>query len=238
MKEKIAKLLRLAKDKGATEAEAAQALAMASAMMAKYGIEVGLEDLDGENAAVRGNWAYGRCTQRWHIEIASAVGFLYFCKPIIWRKEDAVRFIGRPDVVDAADMTYNWIVEQVERLYRECLPKGLTKAMRAEYRKTFKFACALRLKDRAGQILQTLQNDDVLALEATGSTALVVKGARDAAIDAAEQLVKDETKDLALRHPNAGIGTRLGQAAGDLVQLQHGVNPDSVETPLKLEHRK
>lgn len=238
IKEKITKLLRLANDKGATEAEAAQAMAMAAALMAKYGVEVSLREDGDDEATIRGDWFMGG-DRKWHIIVGDTVCYLYFCKYVVRRQTGEFQFVGRPDVIAAAEMTFTWLVQQVERLYKECLPKGMSKAVRAEYRRTFKEACANRMRYRAWQILEALRNDDNLALEATGSKALVVKNAREQAINEAAEILKGQTKALTLKKSSTGIGTRFGDAAGQLVQLQHGVDNKAVkDEPLQLEHKK
>jgi hypothetical protein len=55
-------------------------------------------------------------------------------------------FIGREENVELAEQTAFWLMRQVELLYKEHLPRGLSQAVRAQYRKTFKAACAYRVK--------------------------------------------------------------------------------------------
>lgn len=218
IKDKITKLLRLVADKGATEAEAMQAAQMASALMMKYGVEVALTE-DGEEATIRGDWfGAGEYDKKWHIIIAHTVQYLYFVRFVVRRSSGEFQFVGRPDVVDAAEMTFKWLCEQVERNYKTFLPRGLSKATRAEYRRTFKEACATRMRYRAWQILEAMRNDDALAIEATGSKALVVMKARDEALAEAADLMKDCTS-LTLKQSSTGVGTRFGDAAGNAVQL-------------------
>jgi hypothetical protein len=64
-------------------------------------------------------------------------------------------------------------MRQVEGLYKSALPKGLDKSTRGEFRRTFKEACALRVKERAEKLMREMkQNND----NATGHNALVVTG--------------------------------------------------------------
>jgi hypothetical protein len=220
---KIKKLLALGQaNSGATEGEAESAMSMAAALMLKYNVQVQL-DGDDDKAAIKSKviWDY---SEIWHQSCASAAGYLYSCRPLIWRgMGGGVQFVGRPDNIDAAQMTLAYLAEEVERLYKLNLPKGMSKNDRAEFRRTFKFACALRIAARAWAIMETLRQDDLKAIEATGSTALVIVQNIDAQLAEADALLGDVKKAVA-RTYKGGLGTSLGKNAGDTVQLQKQVS--------------
>lgn len=219
-----AMLAKAAEGSGATEEEAASAMAMAMALMTKYGIDqsqlAGAED----EPIVKGNWSDADFL-KWHLYTAQAAAFLYYCKTLqIPGKYKRIQFIGKASNIQAAEMTFLWINDQVERLYKENLIPGLPKSTRAELRRTFKMACALRVRTRAWNIMQAMANDDALAIEMTGSTALVVKShmeqeqAKTAAFVDAMNL-----KPAIYRSNKSGIGTQMGFRAGDQVQLNRAV---------------
>lgn len=240
IRKRIEALLRLAGDAGANENEAASAMAKAAALMAKHGIEVSLED---QEAIKRGDFVNVDLDLKWHRVISQAVAYLYPVKPILWtnyvngREVIGWKWVGRPDVIDVAAITMDWLCRQVERLYKECLPKGMTKSDRAEYRRTFKIACAERVFTRAYYLRCALNEDDKVAMEATGQNALVLKDhfeQENAKIKA--EMDKMDLSSKKARPTKVGIGTRWGQAAGDLVKLRDDLGETNAGA-LRLEHK-
>jgi len=216
---KIKKLLSLAQaGSGATENEAMTAASMASALMLKYNIEVQLDADGDEEGSIKGVWQKGY-DEPWHIQCASAAGFLYYCRPLIYRRLGVVEYVGRRDNIEACNETLRFFAAEVERLYKLNLPKGMTKLDRANYRSTFKMACAMRIAARCWAIMETLRRDDTKAIAATGSTALVVVETIDKLLAEADALMGD-VKKLVVRSRKAGLGTYAGRKAGDTVKLQ------------------
>lgn len=218
---KIKKLLAVAQaGSGATESEAMTAAQFASALMLKHNIDVQL-DSDEEEGSIKGAIRPGY-DEPWHVECGAAAGFLYYCKPLFWRRTGHVQFVGRKDNIEACEMTMKMFASEVERLYKLNLPKGMSKIDRANFRSTFKMACAMRIAARCWAIMQTLRNDDAKAIAATGSTALVVVQTIDALLAEADALM-GEVKTMVVRPKKQGLGTALGRKAGDTVQLQKQV---------------
>lgn len=221
-----AMLAKASEGSGATEDEAATALAMAMAMMAKHGIERSqLEDAEDDEKPEQGQWSNAEFL-KWHLYTAQAASYLYHCKVVqMSGRKRAIRFVGKPSYIQACEMTFAWINQQVERLYKEALPPGLDKATRAELRRTFKMACALRVRSRAWSIMQAMANDDALAIEMTGSTALVVKTHMEKEKEQLEAFYKElDYRPAIQRSSKVGVGTSLGFKAGDRVQLQKQVS--------------
>lgn len=218
---KIKKLLSVAQaGSGATENEAMVAAQFASQLMLKHNIDVQLDD-EKEEGSIKGEWQRGY-DEPWHIQCASAAGFLYYTKPLIYRRIGVVEFVGRADNIEACNMTLRMFTAEVERLYKLNLPKGMSKIDRANFRATFKMACAMRIAARCWAIMQTLRNDDAKAIAATGSKALVVVETIDALLAEADALIGD-VKSVAMRPRKQGLGSALGRKAGDTVQLQKQV---------------
>lgn len=219
--EKIKKLLRLAQaNSGATEAEAAAAMEMAAALMTKHNIEVSLDD-DLPKGARQGDMKPGY-DEDWHYQCANAVSTLYSLRYLFKRRAGLIGFVGRPDNIEAAHILLDFLIGEVERQYKLNLPRGMTKADRANYRKTFKFACARRLAERAWAIIDTLRRDDTRALAQTGSTALVVVQSIDQMLAEADELIRGMTniRQVRLTRPRAtGLGTLQGRRAGDNIKL-------------------
>ena len=220
---KIKKLLAVAATgSGATEGEAMSAAALASALMLKHNIDVQLDDDKDEPTAQRGE-SLGGYDEPWHIECSGGAGYLYSCRPLIQRRMGNIAFVGRPDNINAAEMTLKFFVDETERLYKLNLPKGLSKLDRANFRATFKMACARRIAARCWAIMETLRQDDAKAIEATGSRALVIVQSIDAMLAEADAMLGD-AKKLPVRKMRFGLGTDAGRAAGDKVELQKKVS--------------
>lgn len=225
IRKKIRALLaRAAPGSGATEEEAASSMNLASMLMTRHGIEMSLEEAQ-EDPTGYGDFVPGEFV-KWHLFVAEAVGFLYYCRPC-WQsfgKKKCVRFVGKPDNVDAASYTFIWLTDQVEALYKQALPRGLSKDVRAELRRTFKLACAARIRGRAWRLAQTLAKDDAVSLPSTGSTALVVKTHQEKLFGEADEFLKGKgVRIVEHKKSKAGIGTQLGLMAGDTVELQKSV---------------
>lgn len=230
IKDKIAKLLAVAHDKGATEHEAATAMGMASRLMLQHGIsqdefrKVEIEVIEGLRA---------EADHRWMVMTSQGAGMLYGCKPIRYRDRDGdkISYVGRSDNVDAATFTYKWLCDQIETFYKQALPKGLSKGERAEFRRTFKEACAIRVYYRIEALVKEMMANDTMASEALAleapkaGTALVVVNHRkeleaevDAFMNAAN--VRRNTRAVSIK---SGSGTGAGMRAGDNVKLRQQV---------------
>lgn len=221
--DKIKKLLALGQaNSGATEAEAATAMNMAAALMLKHGIEVTLDE-GRDEGAIEGKWV--SYDDAWNLQCANAVGYLYSCKHMYQARAHVLAFVGRADNIAAAEATFAFLCTEVERLYKVNLPKGMSREDRANFRRTFKFACGRRLAARAWAIMETLRQDDVKALAATGSRALVVVQSIDAQLAEAGELLKNKGVKLVKHRGTAdGLGTMAGRRAGDTVELQKRVS--------------
>jgi Protein of unknown function (DUF2786) len=220
--EKIRKLLRLARDSGATEAEAGTAMAMAQKLMMQHNIDH-VEDVV-EQHAVRGDWRNFEVDKKWQQTLGSAVAHLYNCRFIMVRELGQVQFIGKASNVLVAFDTLEWITDQINAYHKEALKafRGdgrLTKFQYRDFRLTFKEAAALRVWHRISDIVAKARN------EIPAHMALVVI---DQALAAADDIMKDiGTKTMrATKMRRSGYGTGAGRAAGDKVKLQHTVKED------------
>lgn len=216
IQDKIRKLLRLAKDKGASEHEAATALAMANKLMLQHNIDhIEDEGHDGPNVVSGDAVHFEEKVVKWHIFVAGAVGELYRCR--FTHGSRSITFHGRKINVDMASETLSFVIHQVEALYKEGLKAfrnslgRLDKETRGEFRQTFKEACALRLFQRAKEIIAQRKN------EIPQHMALVVI---DDQMKHASDFVEanfGKSRTIAIR--KSGFGTGAGFAAGSQVRL-------------------
>ena len=164
---KIRKLLALAGN-NSNDKEAAQAMEMASRLMMQHGVE---EAQVKDQPKPTLGFSQGHDNMKdFHRILAEAAADLMGCMSY-WAKHTAtIRFGGRPVNRQAAEELFAFMVLQVEALYKESLPKGLTQKERGQYRHTFKLAAANRVLDRAGEMVNYSYGT-----ANTGSTALVVQ---------------------------------------------------------------
>lgn len=226
IKDKIRKLMNLATNQGSTEGEAANAMAMASSLMLRYNIE--LDPETDELKVIKGSRILEGYDEAWHLTCSSAAATLCHVKNVTYnRGRGGYYFVGRKESVETAEQMMVFIIDQVEQQYKLNLPKGLDKATRAEFRRTFKYACANRVMSRAWDIVEQFRNNDAMALEYTGSRALVVVESIDLQLkeikDFMSQTMPDVT-ELTTRPRQGGNGTLAGLRAGDRVELNKKVN--------------
>jgi len=223
MKVKIAKMLAIAKDKSASEAEAATAMTMATKMMLLHGIkEAELQ----QSQEIAGRSENTELDRDWQEVLAQAAGDLFGCMTLLTR--DRIKgtpcfyYVGRPENHDAAKQTFNYLLDQVERLYKNGLPRGMKQGDRAKYRRTFKYACACRIGHRARQLVEEMKRGEHIQ-EVSGANALVVQGYFDKLADEVDAFLKSAGMQIRMKKAkprSAGIGTAAGYAAGNAVHLR------------------
>jgi hypothetical protein len=177
-KAKIAKLMNMTVENGCSEDEQETAMSMAAAIATRLGIELSTVE------AATGGTTKRKATkkafnQQWKVHQVlafQAAGELYGCELYTYNHgKSGCYFIGREENIDMAEQTAFWLMRQVELLYKQNLPRGMTQSARAEYRRTFKAACAYRVNERAIKLMREMQFNNNVAQKTTGSTALVVQ---------------------------------------------------------------
>jgi len=217
--DKVRKLLRLARDKGASEAEAATALAMAQKLMLEHNIK----DVEEEREihAIFGTWfKTGRSIQKWEEFTASAIAKLFNCRAVVIRKSGMIRFAGKPENVEVCEITYFWVIEQIEKIYKEGLSEyrgmeSMSQQTRAEFRTSFKHGCAARVAHRVNEMIANARRT------IPDHMALVVIDQSQAAAD--ELLRSRNVAPGKTSEPRKGPGLKAGFIAGERVQLQSTV---------------
>ncbi|TXH19131.1 MAG: DUF2786 domain-containing protein [Hyphomicrobiaceae bacterium] len=213
IKAKIRKLFDLARN-NPNEHEAAAAMQKAQRLM----IEHGISDVSDSNGPTVSD--FGDFDTRWKKYCVRAACRLYGCLPIFDNRYLRYVISGRPDNIDAANVTTEFLVYQVELMYKGTLPKGLSKSQRAAFRRDFKDACARRLLVRAYEITE----DETPIATSTG-TALVVKSHIDQWQKEATDHFEHVTGTAVDTRPDRynfkpSEGTIAGVIAGDAIDLQ------------------
>ncbi len=177
IKDKIAKLLNMTVANGCSEDEQEVALKMASSLAAKNGIELeAMRPKDAPKIKATGKFR-NEALKPHQAYCARAAAVLYGVECNSYNLgAGGVFFVGREDLIELTEQTMFWLFAQVERLYKEMLPRGMTQQRRAEFRKTFKAACAQRTYERAIHHMSDLRTNEATAQQAVGQNALVVRG--------------------------------------------------------------
>lgn len=177
IQDKLASLLRMTEANGCTEDEAETAMRLAAGIAAKHGIDLNdCRPVGSAKIKITKKTEYKEMPFH-QAFCARAAAALHGVECVLYDEgKHGFQFVGREDNIELATQTMFWLFRQIEEIYKQHLPKGLSKTERAEFRRTFKPACARRVYQRAYDIVRKMQQDDVFAQAATGSNALVVQG--------------------------------------------------------------
>src|SRR6478752_1294160 len=180
IEERIKKLLNMTVANGCSEDEAETAMKMAAAAAARAGLDFeALRTKKGEAPTKRkAKSKYMSEEFKPHQALAAmAAATLYGIECNVWNLgAKGMMFVGREELIEAAEHTMFWLFRQIEELYKQALPKGMTQRERSEFRKTFKAACAHRINERANKVMRELKTNEQAAQSATGLNALVIAG--------------------------------------------------------------
>ncbi len=154
--ERLQALLRLAKDGGATEAEASLAMERAHSLLLKHGLEMadveGDGDLGGDVEELRYDGLMG---QRWIPSLVAVVGSNNYCR-VLTHSTGQLSIIGRSYNVKVVHQLSLWLIGQVSGLAstdwdaREFL--GRTEGVsRGEWREGFISGVMQRIDERLRQ---------------------------------------------------------------------------------------
>jgi hypothetical protein len=175
IKDRIAKLLNMTAENGCTEEEAENAMRMAAGLATRLGIN--LEEVRPTGEAKPKIKEKHKSVQMkvYEAYCAEAAAILYGIECLAPNYgKNGFWFTGREDNIELAEQTHLWLVRQVELLYKQHLPRGLSVRARADFRASFKDACGMRIYQRAQLLMRQMKQDNKAAQEATGSNALVV----------------------------------------------------------------
>src|SRR5580765_822997 len=119
----IAKLRKiLALTASPEEGEAAAAAEMLQKFLIQHNLSVAdLESKGGQKtvAITESGVNLGKAAFNWKLDLADEIAEHYFCVGIVNRVMKTVTFAGRPENVEALQMLYAWVVEQIKRLASE-----------------------------------------------------------------------------------------------------------------------
>lgn len=214
--DRVRKLLALSRDSGATESEASAAAAKAAGLMMAHNISE--RDVERSGSRVtRGDTLRGDAYRRW-LRWSSAV---LMNVGVLQVSEDSFVFVGRAENVCGAQDTFDMLVAAVERLYKLGLPTGMTQRQRAEWRRSWKDACARRVYSRACGVVAE-RRLGLPSVGASGALVVQMESTLRGEVDEFFDAMGIRTKTRAVK-ASCGSGTSAGWAAGESVELQRRV---------------
>lgn len=206
MLDKIRKLLALARN-NSNEAEASSALAKARALMLEHGVTE--EALDApQHSILWSSRVDPSSPSDGLLKHAAAV----LCGTEVYVRDGLMGFVGRPENIEMSFMIADYLSDQVTFYYKQALPTGLTQSERARYRKSFKWAAAQRLLNRAKEIAAQPQSSSSYGLILVDEVRAFLK---------AQRAGTRETKTRTPSHLGAAL---QGALAADSIKLRKDLN--------------
>ena len=216
--DRIRNLLAMAEGQ-ANENESAQAMELAAKLMLKHGVEQSQLNPRQAHEILEGDMI--DINKPFYRTLAGAVCHLYGTSYLFFPSTKTFRFVGRSDNIEASEATFTWILLQVEQLYKQALPKGMTTRERSRFRHTFKEACAHRVNVRAADIARNMTRDPL----PQASTALVIhkdqlKHEIDSYFASKGNVKTARARRIKFTHAGAAAA---GHAAGNNVKLNANI---------------
>jgi len=211
---KIADLFELANN-NPNEAEAASAAAMARKLMLKHNIDE--RDIGRKaNVGFNGEKSVDR---DYYLLLTTGISELIPAKALIYTngRNKTIKWAATAVNAQVANQMLEFWARQIEALYKQALPAGMSKSQRAQYRKDFKRNAAVTIIHRARE-LRKQQNLE----KGTGTSLLVIQTELEAEVDEFLSTVRTrKTRGMTVR--SSGLGASHGRQAGQSVRLNRGV---------------
>lgn len=114
--EKLRKILALTASP--VEAEAALAATRLQELLTKHNLSIADLEQRGAKAPEMREQGHdlGKAAFKWKLDLAEGIAEFYYCAPMVNRYAKTVRFVGRPDNVEALQMLYSWVIEQIKEI--------------------------------------------------------------------------------------------------------------------------
>lgn len=161
--DRIRKLLTLANDAGATEAEAALASNKASALLAEHNLSMSDVELKAEGRE-NTNFTY---QYMWHMHCYVAAAELNMCLALVVKKKGfrKVTYVGRPTAVAVSKLVGDYFVQTIQRMAKE---QGGSFA----HRKSYAMGVALRVRSRVLALIEERKRSATVSAGGTNLPAL------------------------------------------------------------------
>lgn len=169
--DKLQKILALTKSP--QEGEAAAAAAMLQKFLTQHNLSIA--DLESKGQAAPGireeRYDLGKAAFQWKLNLAEVIADHYFCVPMVSSVSKRVSFIGRPENVEALQMLYGWLMEQIKRFSREAWRKDGQHIDKLRWHVNYCLGSVDRIGERLEELRDAAHADaDAMALVVHHST--------------------------------------------------------------------
>lgn len=225
IKDRIRKLLARA-NSGQEGSELAMSMAMG--LMAKHSIDqkevggVAVKAKQGKTQTLKTSRGTNSLPQE-KIDVLTAAGVLYGCRVVLYSKT-GFAFVGRDDNIEAAEVTAQWLSDQIDYLFKVYYKDRGSKAAdknHGKIRSAFKQAASRQVAWRAQELIN---NPPEHLLKDIKGGALVVKD-HFALLNQENQEILDRMNTKTLKNPKMKFtdGTYEGLQAGNSVKLRQEI---------------
>jgi hypothetical protein len=169
IKKKIAKLLAMAQDAGASESEAQMAFEKAQEYLAEYNLNA--EDVKGtiQQEDITDEAFTEVVRENWQIGIRTATARLYFCKYYYstgvldknYKKATEHNYVGRPHNIEVAKSMSSYLIKTIKKLGEDhILPIPGNKRELNGIRRNFELGCASKVQARVNEKYREIERQD------------------------------------------------------------------------------
>jgi len=111
----------LAMTKSPNENEAALAMDMLNKFLTQHNLSIADLEKKGAGAPPVGEQRHdlGKAAFKWKLDLAEGIAEFYYCIPMVDRRAKTVSFVGRPDNVEALQLLYGWVIDQIKNISRD-----------------------------------------------------------------------------------------------------------------------
>jgi len=239
IKKKIAKLLAMANDSGASEAEAQMAFEKAQEYLAEYNLNADDVTNDLEHEDITDEAFTEQVRETWQITLRTATARLYFCKYYYntgvlddnYKKATEHNYVGRPHNIAVAKSMASYLINTIKRLGEEhVLPIPGDKRTISGIRRNFELGCASKVTARINQKYREIERQDPGDYQIEGT-----KHNLPALYKSELALCQDHLKNQGIhlrststkRNVTNGEAYHRGRAAGESVSLNTQLNKSS-----------
>jgi hypothetical protein len=198
----------LERTKSPIEQEAQVAASVLARLLEEHNLSVAdLEQRGQQSPGVREDpHDLGKAAFPWKLNLADGIAEFYYCIPLVNRDRKTVAFIGRPDNVEALQLLYGWVIDQVKRIATE------------ERRKHF---------DSTGEHIDPLRWQLAFGL---GAAARLIERMREMKARQQEDLSRDDLGNI------TSLAVHHASEASDYLESKYGYRTDGRKTKVQLEH--
>jgi len=239
IKKKIAKLLAMANDSGASEAEAQMAFEKAQEYLAEYNLNA--EDVanDLEHEDITDEAFTEQVRENWQISLRTATARLYFCKYYYstgvldenYKKATEHNYVGRPHNIAVAKSMVSYLINTIKKLGEEHVaPIPGDKRTLNGIRRNFELGCASKVTSRVNERYREIERQDPGHYQIAGE-----KSNLPALYKSELALCQDHLKNQGIhlttsrtkRNVTNGMAYSRGRTAGEKVSLNTQLNKSS-----------